>query len=383
MKTIKILFTLLVLLVVCAGTFIWSGAYPIGADAPHWPITFRLIETLRDRSIAAHAQGIEVPNLDDPKLLAEGAEHYSGMCTGCHLAPGQSDSEMRAGLYPQPPDLTKRSDLSPGEMFWTIKHGVKLSAMPAWGTTHDDDSIWGLVAFVRKLPGMTPEQYQAAARSSVEAGEHHHHHHGEAEGGDHAAHEHGSDEAEHHQGGESDAAGAGTAGAAHQHEHDEASDTHAHDHAAASLETPMSMYGLKAKAVPDAEEVALTFHSALQKGDRNAVLALLSADVTVTESGHTQSRKEYASGHLGEDIAFLKTAEVKPISVASMPMGENAMVGSESQIRAKGAGQPKILRSRELLTLKREDGAWKIVAVRWESAPGGAGDHEADAHDHK
>ena len=379
MKTIRILFTLLVLLVVGAGAFIWSGAYPIGADAPHWPITFRLIETLRDRSISTHAQGIQVPNLDDPKVLAEGAEHYSGMCTGCHLAPGQSDSEIRAGLYPQPPDLTKRSDLGPGEMFWTIKHGVKLSAMPAWGTTHDDDSIWGLVAFVRKLPGMTPEEYKAAAGSAEEAGEHHHHHHGAGDESDHHD-DHDGAEADHHHNGETDSAGSGAAEPAHHHDHDQAASDDAHDHA--SAEAPMSMDGLKTKAVPDAEEVALAFHSALQKGDRDAVLALLSADVTVSESGHTQTRKEYASGHLGEDIALLKTAQVRQISLASMPMGESAMVGSESEIRSKVAGQPKVLRSRELLTLRRQDGMWKIIAVRWQSAPVGTADHAADAHDH-
>ena len=200
MKTIKILLVILVLTVLGGGAFIWSGVYPIGADVPHWPITFQLLETLRDRSIAAHAQGIEVPNLSDPKLLSEGAEHYSGMCTGCHLAPGMADSEIRPGLYPQPPDLTKRTDLSPAEMFWTIKHGVKLSAMPAWGTTHDDQTIWGMVAFLQKLPDMTPEQYQAMTKSSGEGeGGHHHHHHGEGDAGAADEHPHGDSAEGHHQ----------------------------------------------------------------------------------------------------------------------------------------------------------------------------------------
>ena len=43
--------------------------------------------------------------------------------------------------------------------FWIIKHGIKMSAMPAWGKTLDDAAIWDLVAFVRKLPEMTPETY--------------------------------------------------------------------------------------------------------------------------------------------------------------------------------------------------------------------------------
>ena len=47
-----------------------------------------------------------------------------------------------------------------------IKHGVKLTAMPAWGRTHSDELMWDMVAFIRKLPTMSPEQYQAAVKSA-------------------------------------------------------------------------------------------------------------------------------------------------------------------------------------------------------------------------
>ncbi|WP_244859103.1 c-type cytochrome [Shewanella dokdonensis] len=41
-----------------------------------------------------------------------------------------------------------------------IKHGVKMSAMPAWGFSHDDPTIWSMVAFLMKLPDLSPAQYQ-------------------------------------------------------------------------------------------------------------------------------------------------------------------------------------------------------------------------------
>jgi hypothetical protein len=66
---------------------------------------------------------------------------------------------MRPGLYPKPPQLAKfRPD--PREAFWVVKHGVKMSAMPAWGSSHDDATIWSMVAFLQKLPDMTPAQYK-------------------------------------------------------------------------------------------------------------------------------------------------------------------------------------------------------------------------------
>ena len=49
---------MLVLVVVGAGVFIWSGAYNIAADNPHWPLTEWLMDTARDRSIAAQASGV-------------------------------------------------------------------------------------------------------------------------------------------------------------------------------------------------------------------------------------------------------------------------------------------------------------------------------------
>ena len=99
------------------------------------------------------------------------------------------------------------------------------------------------------------------------------------------------------------------------------------------------------------------------------MLALLAPEVTVSEGGHTESHDEYANGHLGEDIAFLKDATVTPISLGSMPMGGTAMVGSESTIKTIIKGKPIALRSREMLTLKQVGNAWKIVTIQWQSTP--------------
>jgi mono/diheme cytochrome c family protein len=93
------------------------------------------------------------------------------MCTGCHLGPGLEKSELSQGLYPSAPELARGDDLSPAEQFWTIKHGVKLTAMPAWGKTHNDDLIWDMVAFIRQMPKMSPAQYKAAVASAPESHE--------------------------------------------------------------------------------------------------------------------------------------------------------------------------------------------------------------------
>lgn len=157
--------------------FVYSGLYNIAADEPHWSSTKQILETLRDRSIQVRADDIDVPTgLDSAQMIAKGAGQYDAMCVNCHLAPGMKSSDIRPGLYPTPPDLSKHS-VNPKKAFWVIKHGIKMSGMPAWGTNHDDATLWSVVAFLNKLPSMTEKEYesltsQATGHGTEEAGEH-------------------------------------------------------------------------------------------------------------------------------------------------------------------------------------------------------------------
>jgi mono/diheme cytochrome c family protein len=75
-------------------------------------------------------------------------------------------TEISQGLYPRAPELRRGTDLTPAEQFWVIKHGVTMTGMPAWGVTHDDALLWDMVAFVRKLPKLTPEQYATMIKNA-------------------------------------------------------------------------------------------------------------------------------------------------------------------------------------------------------------------------
>ena len=159
MHRLNLIVLTVLILIVGGAAFVYSGLYNIGADAPHTRQVFAVLQTLRERSIQAHAANLVVPDLNDETLILKGAGQYAAMCTECHLKPGQRDSEIRPGLYPQPPNLTQ-AHIDPREAFWVIKHGIKMSAMPAWGGSHDDTTIWSMVAFLQKLPGLTPQQYK-------------------------------------------------------------------------------------------------------------------------------------------------------------------------------------------------------------------------------
>lgn len=165
---LKTLAVAAVLAVLGALAFLYSGLYPMGADNKHYQLTYWALETLRERSIAREIRDIKVPSLDDPQLLLAGGRDYNDMCSGCHLQPSKTQSDLNMALYPQPPNLSLQpakglygdANARAARHFWYIKHGIKASGMPAWGMTHSDDRIWAMVAFIQKLPRLTPEQYQ-------------------------------------------------------------------------------------------------------------------------------------------------------------------------------------------------------------------------------
>jgi mono/diheme cytochrome c family protein len=152
--------------VVVVAVFISIGAYDFAADSPHTAFVRKLIGVARERSIEVRATSVKVPPLNDPAMIREGAAHYAEMCVSCHLAPGVPENEMRPGLNPKPPVLALMPPGAPAEQFWIVKHGLKMTAMPAWGTTHSDAQIWNLVAFLQKLSDMSVQQYRALTQDS-------------------------------------------------------------------------------------------------------------------------------------------------------------------------------------------------------------------------
>ncbi len=78
-------------------------------------------------------------------------------------------------MYPKPPVLTHvASRRTPAELFWILKHGIKMSGMPAWGD-HGDPALWNIVAFLEHLPDTDARQYAELTREAAAAGGHHMH----------------------------------------------------------------------------------------------------------------------------------------------------------------------------------------------------------------
>ncbi|WP_312572555.1 c-type cytochrome, partial [Stutzerimonas balearica] len=153
-------------LLVVAGV-VFSGLISVAADDPHTGVVHAFLETARNRSIEVRSEDIVVPSLDDEDQIRAGAGNYDSMCVGCHLAPGMAETELSNGLYPAPPSLAEAGLYGdPAKTFWVIKHGIKATGMPAWGKSMADPYIWGMVAFLQKLPELDEGAYRALVASS-------------------------------------------------------------------------------------------------------------------------------------------------------------------------------------------------------------------------
>ncbi|MDA2918095.1 cytochrome c [Desulfobacterota bacterium AH_259_B03_O07] len=157
----------IILVIVALLIFIYTGTYNVAATKPHTELTLWVLNTTREYSISSHAEGIKVPPLDEDSLIKTGFRHYKEMCVGCHGAPGVDPSEIGKGLNPEPPELSEEAeDMSPAELFWITKNGIKMTGMPAFGSTHSDEELWAIVAFLMTLPETSQEEYQEMVKET-------------------------------------------------------------------------------------------------------------------------------------------------------------------------------------------------------------------------
>jgi hypothetical protein len=211
-----------------------------------------------------------------------------------------------------------------------IKHGTKLTGMPAWGGTHDDESLWGLVALVEKLPEMSASDY---ANLLARAG---------SGGHDHGSHDHGSPLEE---SGESAAA-------------EESGDRHA--------DTGTS--GGHSHAAPDTPAAVLdAFHHALEEGKGQVALSYLADNVLILEGAHIQTRDEYAGGHLGSDMEFLSAVKSKRLTRKTITGDQQVTILTQSGISGTFKGKAIDIASSESAVLEKRPDGWRIVHLHWSS----------------
>lgn len=158
------------LLGIAGVAFVASGLVSIAADRGHWPLTEEILRITMSHTVRMRTLGMQAPALDEPAMVLKGAGHYATGCMPCHGAPGRERPLVVRQMVPEPPDLGDAVVLrEPEELFWIVKHGLKYTAMPAWPAQERDDEVWAMVAFLQRLPRMTPTEYTQLAYGATTA----------------------------------------------------------------------------------------------------------------------------------------------------------------------------------------------------------------------
>jgi mono/diheme cytochrome c family protein len=167
LHTAFVLSVLIVAMLTGAALFIYWGVYNVSALQQHTRPIYWLLDKAMRRSIQQRAEEIRVPPLSDPTLIERGFYHFREKCVQCHGAPGIAREDIGKGLTPIPANLVETArEWTAEEIYWTVKHGVKMTGMPAWEFTYEEEDLWAIVAFVKQwLPRLSPEEYRAMDRA--------------------------------------------------------------------------------------------------------------------------------------------------------------------------------------------------------------------------
>ena len=138
-----------------------SGTVAAGRNSGDRALRFSIPGAVAKRAQNPHAQ--------EANVWREGAPLFAGRCSMCHGADGQSHTDLASRMYPSVPDLggSRVQEFSDGQLFWIIQSGIRLTGMPGFHGVVTDDDTWKLVAFIRRVPTLTPADLHAVHEQSA------------------------------------------------------------------------------------------------------------------------------------------------------------------------------------------------------------------------
>lgn len=162
----------ILLLIVIGAAVIFTGAYNVAASVPDSAAEAWVLSTMMNKSVQHRAADITVPANITEDQVRRGFAQFRESCVYCHGAPGVDSTDWSQGMRPEPPFLPDVvRGRTPAQLFWIVRNGIRMTAMPAFGRHLSDQDIWGVVGFIQRLPDMPAEEYARLSRAADEAGQ--------------------------------------------------------------------------------------------------------------------------------------------------------------------------------------------------------------------
>jgi len=131
------------------------GVLPVRADVSPSPLETTLFGSALHASVARRAPNGGNPMPASEDNLLSGAKLYRQMCSRCHGLSRESDNTYGQSFYPPAPHFAlSRTSYTDTQMFWIIKHGIRNTAMLAWGNFLSDEEICQVVNLLREFDSL-------------------------------------------------------------------------------------------------------------------------------------------------------------------------------------------------------------------------------------
>ena len=101
-----------------------------------------------------------VPIVASAENYAAGAKIYKDHCSGCHGFKGQDQGAEVKAMFPKPPHLFKGkgvTDDTPGETYWKVANGIRLSGMPSYEKALTKEQMWQVSLLLANADKLPPE----------------------------------------------------------------------------------------------------------------------------------------------------------------------------------------------------------------------------------
>jgi thiosulfate dehydrogenase len=153
----------IVVIVVAAAAYTRWGALPVATADHPFPFEKAIVSVPLNARIASQMQ--QPPFGTDEDVYEGGAKIYRAECASCHGTPGH-DVAFGKYMYPTAPQLWKKhakgnvvgvSDDQPGETYWKVANGIRLTGMPAFSHVLTDTQMWQVTLLLKNADQPLPD----------------------------------------------------------------------------------------------------------------------------------------------------------------------------------------------------------------------------------
>ncbi len=102
-------------------------------------------------SVSRSASRISNPAPASDEILVAGGKLYVEGCAGCHGGLAKPFREDHDHFPPVPQLPYVGTQYSVSELYWIVKHGIRMSGMSAYGTFYSEQQLWELAAFLNRI----------------------------------------------------------------------------------------------------------------------------------------------------------------------------------------------------------------------------------------